>query len=192
MQKLQCSTCAEPPGSHIYYYAHHSKQLTIQVKRISIEKWLPGESEGKLWMWSRCCKCKTGKKKSTKRVLISTAAHSLSFGKFLELSFSHHSSSNRLSSCGHTLHRDFLYFFGYNHFPKIEFLLVQSLMGWSSFDRSTLLLSMFEMQCYMHDSLAWNMFSAIDIPLFEAGLSVVTCPYDLYGRKENAFCTFGF
>lgn len=111
-QKLQCSTCAEPPGSHIYYYAHHSKQLTIQVKRISIEKWLPGESEGKLWMWSRCCKCKTGKKKSTKRVLISTAAHSLSFGKFLELSFSHHSSSNRLSSCGHTLHRDFLYFFG--------------------------------------------------------------------------------
>ncbi|XP_038697035.1 putative 1-phosphatidylinositol-3-phosphate 5-kinase FAB1D [Tripterygium wilfordii] len=105
-QKSQCKTCGELPEAHFYYYAHHNKQLTIHVKGIS--KSLPGEAEGKLWMWSRCGKCKTSK--STKRVVISTASRGLSFGKFLELSFSQ--SSNRLSSCGHSLEKDFLYFFG--------------------------------------------------------------------------------
>ncbi|XVE55061.1 hypothetical protein DITRI_Ditri03aG0130900 [Diplodiscus trichospermus] len=111
-QRSQCAICGELPEAHFYYYAHHNKQLTVQVKRLC--KHLPGEAEGKLWMWSRCGKCKTGNgiSKSTKRVLISTAARSLSFGKFLELSFSEHSSSCGLSSCGHSLHKDFLYFFG--------------------------------------------------------------------------------
>ncbi|XP_022718209.1 putative 1-phosphatidylinositol-3-phosphate 5-kinase FAB1D isoform X2 [Durio zibethinus] len=110
--KSRCAICGELPEAHFYYYAHHNKQLTIQVKRLP--KHLPGKAEGKLWMWSRCSKCKTGNgiSKSTKRVLISTAAHSLSFGKFLELSFSDCSSSSRSSSCGHSHHRDFLYFFG--------------------------------------------------------------------------------
>lgn len=113
-QRLRCPTCNEPPDAHFYYYAHHNKQLTIQVKRLPEESWLPGQAVGKLWMWSRCGKCKSlkGNSKSTKRVLISTAARGLSFGKFLELSFSNHSSFSRLSSCGHSLQRDFLYFFG--------------------------------------------------------------------------------
>lgn len=116
LQSLQCATCNEPPEAHFYYYAHHNKQLTIQVKRLPKERELPGQAVGKLWMWSRCGKCKSlnGNSKSTKRVLISTAARGLSFGKFLELSFSNHSSFSRLSSCGHSLQRDFLYFFGYN------------------------------------------------------------------------------
>ncbi|XWS23446.1 hypothetical protein CRYUN_Cryun28dG0014500 [Craigia yunnanensis] len=111
-QRSQCAICGQLPEAHFYYYAHHNKQLTIQVKRLP--KHLPGEAEGKLWMWSCCGKCKTGNgiSKSTKRVLISTAARGLSFGKFLEFSFSEHSSSSGLSSCGHSLHRDFLYFFG--------------------------------------------------------------------------------
>lgn len=111
-QRLLCGTCGEPPEAHLYYYAHHNKQLTIQVKRI--DKHLPGESEGKLWMWSCCGKCKrfNGNSKSTKRVLISNAARGLSFGKFLELGFSSHSSFGGPSSCGHSFHRDFLYFFG--------------------------------------------------------------------------------
>ncbi|KAJ0086433.1 hypothetical protein Patl1_07888 [Pistacia atlantica] len=114
MQRTQCATCGELPEAHFYYYAHHKKQLTIQVKRLPDRKRLAGEVEGKIWMWSRCGKCKTknGVSKSTKRVLISTAACSLSFGKFLELCFSHHSSSDRASSCGHSVSRDFLYFFG--------------------------------------------------------------------------------
>ncbi|MBA0587779.1 hypothetical protein Gorai_000900 [Gossypium raimondii] len=111
-QGSQCAVCAEPPKVHFYHYAHHSKQLTIQVKQLP--KHLPGEAQGKLWMWSRCGKCKTGNgiSKTTKRVLMSTAARSLSFGKFLELSFSEHSSFGQSSSCGHSLHKDFLYFFG--------------------------------------------------------------------------------
>ncbi|KAJ8760552.1 hypothetical protein K2173_015219 [Erythroxylum novogranatense] len=111
-QRGQCSTCGELPEAHFYYYAHHNKQLTIRVKRL--QKSLPGEAEGKLWMWSCCSKCKheNGAPKSTKRVLISTAACCLSFGKFLELSFSHRPSFDRLSSCGHLLARDFIYYFG--------------------------------------------------------------------------------
>ncbi|KAK7343793.1 hypothetical protein VNO77_12828 [Canavalia gladiata] len=110
-QTRLCDTCQELLDAHFYYYAHHNKQLTIQVKRLPQEKSLPGEAEGKLWMWSCCGKCKSG---STKRVLISSTARSLSFGKFLELSLSHYSSSRKLS-CGHSLDRDFLYFFGLGH-----------------------------------------------------------------------------
>ncbi|KAG5233261.1 1-phosphatidylinositol-3-phosphate kinase FAB1D [Salix suchowensis] len=111
-QRSQCNICGELPEAHFYYYAHHNKQLTIRAKKLV--KILPGEAEGKLWMWIRCGKCKHESKfpKSTKRVMISTAASSLSFGKFLELSFSHQFSSGSLFSCGHSLERDFLYFFG--------------------------------------------------------------------------------
>ncbi|KAL0314231.1 UNVERIFIED_CONTAM: putative 1-phosphatidylinositol-3-phosphate 5-kinase FAB1D [Sesamum angustifolium] len=113
-QRLQCKTCGEPPEAHFFYYAHHNKQLTIQVRRLPASKSLPGETEGKLWMWSRCGRCKLydGSSKSTKRILISSAARGFSFGKFLELSFSNHSSFSSPSSCGHSFHKDFLYFFG--------------------------------------------------------------------------------
>ncbi|XP_024007787.1 putative 1-phosphatidylinositol-3-phosphate 5-kinase FAB1D isoform X2 [Eutrema salsugineum] len=113
-QRSRCQTCEEFPEAHLYYYAHHNKQLTIQIKRIPVAKCLSGEAKGKIWMWSRCGKCKTknGTRKSTKRVLISTAARSLSFGKFLELSFTQQTFLNRLCSCGHSFDRDFLHFFG--------------------------------------------------------------------------------
>ncbi|XP_004496392.2 putative 1-phosphatidylinositol-3-phosphate 5-kinase FAB1D isoform X2 [Cicer arietinum] len=107
-QTRTCDTCQELPEAHLYYYAHHNKQLTIQVKQLPPGIILAGEAEQKIWMWSRCGKCKSC---STKRVLISTTARSLSFGKYLELSLSHYSSSRKLS-CGHSLDRDFLYFFG--------------------------------------------------------------------------------
>ncbi|XP_044475792.1 putative 1-phosphatidylinositol-3-phosphate 5-kinase FAB1D isoform X2 [Mangifera indica] len=113
-QRTHCATCGELPEAHFYCYAHHRNQLKIQVKRLPDRKGLAGEVEGKIWMWSCCGKCKTknGVSKSTKRVLISTAACNLSFGKFLELSFSHHSLSDKASSCGHSLSKDFFYFFG--------------------------------------------------------------------------------
>ncbi|KAL5560023.1 hypothetical protein UlMin_036234 [Ulmus minor] len=115
-QRSQCNVCGELPEAHFYYYAHHNKQLTARVKRRS-GKPLPGEKEGELWMWSRCGKCKSGNgmSNSTKKVLVSSAARSLSFGKFLELGFSHYSSSRILCSCGHSLHKDFLYFFGWGN-----------------------------------------------------------------------------
>ncbi|XP_075509360.1 putative 1-phosphatidylinositol-3-phosphate 5-kinase FAB1D [Primulina tabacum] len=113
-QALQCKTCGEFPEAHFYYYAHHNKQLTIQVRRLPAERNLPGETEGKLWMWSRCGQYKLhdGSSKSTKRVLISSDARGLSFGKFLELGFSNQSSFSGRSSCGHSFDKDFIYFFG--------------------------------------------------------------------------------
>ncbi|XP_045808315.1 putative 1-phosphatidylinositol-3-phosphate 5-kinase FAB1D isoform X2 [Trifolium pratense] len=114
-QTRLCDTCQELPEAHLYYYAHHNKQLTIQVKRLPPGIVLAGEAERKIWMWSRCGKCKSC---CTKRVLISTTARSLSFGKYLELNLSHYPSSRKLS-CGHSLDRDFLYFFGLGHMVAV-------------------------------------------------------------------------
>uniref|UniRef100_A0A165X1R2 1-phosphatidylinositol-3-phosphate 5-kinase n=1 Tax=Daucus carota subsp. sativus TaxID=79200 RepID=A0A165X1R2_DAUCS len=113
-QRLLCNLCSGLPEAHIYYYAHHNKQLTIQVRRFPMQKHLPGEADGKIWMWSRCgdCKPQIGKTQSTRRVLMSAAACGLSFGKFLELSLTNHLLPSRFSICGHQLHNNFLYFFG--------------------------------------------------------------------------------
>lgn len=45
---------------------------------------------------------------------MSDAAWGLSFGKFLELSFSNHAAASRAAACGHSLHRDCLRFYGYD------------------------------------------------------------------------------
>ncbi|PKA57101.1 Putative 1-phosphatidylinositol-3-phosphate 5-kinase FAB1D [Apostasia shenzhenica] len=114
-QKYSCSSCGEPPESHIYCYTHQNGNLTVLVRQLLSESSLSGAADGKIWMWSRCLKCvhENGIPRSTKRVVMSTAARSLSFGKFLELSFTSHSAASRLSSeCGHSLHRDCLRFFG--------------------------------------------------------------------------------
>lgn len=114
-QKLMCTTCGEQPEAHSYYYAHHNMQLTIQLRRLTANNQLGGENEGKMWMWSCCGKCKPEKGSSlkcTKRVLVSTFARSLSFGKFLELGFSNHSSCDIQSSCGHLFYKDYFHFFG--------------------------------------------------------------------------------
>lgn len=115
MQKHSCSVCNEPSEAHTYSYTHQNGRLTALVKRIPQQERLSGEAEGKIWMWTRCLKCehKSGIPEPTRRVVMSNAAHSLSFGKFLELSFSSHSASRRISRCGHSLQRDCLRFFGY-------------------------------------------------------------------------------
>ena len=99
----------------MYSYTHRNGNLTVLVKRLMPQHHLPGESEGKIWMWTRCSRCdqEHGISKSTPRVLISAEARNLSFGKFLELSFSSHSAARRLSICGHLVNRDCLRFFGY-------------------------------------------------------------------------------
>lgn len=95
-------------------YTHQNGNLTISVKRLLFTE-LPGEHDGKIWMWHRCLKCsqKDGVPPAANRVVMSDAAWGLSFGKFLELSFSNHSTANRVASCGHSLQRDCLRFFGY-------------------------------------------------------------------------------
>jgi 1-phosphatidylinositol-3-phosphate 5-kinase len=112
-QNLSCFSCGEPPEAHMYSYTHRDGNLTVLMKRLLPQHRLP-ESKGKIWMWTRCLRCdnESGISKTSRRVLMSTEARNLSFGKFLELSFSSHSAARRLSICGHLVNRDCLRFFG--------------------------------------------------------------------------------
>ncbi|KAK8523278.1 hypothetical protein V6N13_113227 [Hibiscus sabdariffa] len=113
-QSFHCRSCEMPSEAHVHCYTHRQGSLTISVKKLS-ELPLPGEREGKIWMWHRCLRCPriNGFPPATRRVVMSDAAWGLSFGKFLELSFSNHAAASRVASCGHTLNRDCLRFYGF-------------------------------------------------------------------------------
>ncbi|GMI94948.1 FORMS APLOID AND BINUCLEATE CELLS 1B [Hibiscus trionum] len=113
-QSFHCRSCEMPSEAHVHCYTHRQGSLTISVKKLS-ELPLPGEREGKIWMWHRCLRCPriNGFPPATRRVVMSDAAWGLSFGKFLELSFSNHAAASRVASCGHSLHRDCLRFYGF-------------------------------------------------------------------------------
>ncbi|KAL0374632.1 UNVERIFIED_CONTAM: 1-phosphatidylinositol-3-phosphate 5-kinase FAB1B [Sesamum radiatum] len=113
-QDYRCRTCDMPSEAHVHCYTHRQGSLTISVKKLE-EFLLPGEREGKIWMWHRCLCCPrtNGFPPATRRVVMSDAAWGLSFGKFLELSFSNHAAASRVASCGHSLHRDCLRFYGF-------------------------------------------------------------------------------
>ncbi|CAH2066674.1 unnamed protein product [Thlaspi arvense] len=115
-QASSCRTCKQQVDAHVLCYSHQNGNLTINVKRISPKK-LPGEQDGKIWMWHRCLRCAhvDGVPRPTRRVVMSDAAWGLSFGKFLELSFSNHATANRVASCGHSLQRDCLRFYGFGN-----------------------------------------------------------------------------
>uniref|UniRef100_A0A0E0LV19 1-phosphatidylinositol-3-phosphate 5-kinase n=1 Tax=Oryza punctata TaxID=4537 RepID=A0A0E0LV19_ORYPU len=115
-QAYCCPSCKESSESHVRCYTHQHGSLTISVRRLLSQK-LPGERDGRIWMWHRCLKCepKDGVPPATRRVIMSDAAWGLSFGKFLELSFSNHATANRVASCGHSLQRDCLRFYGYGN-----------------------------------------------------------------------------
>ncbi|KAE8768958.1 1-phosphatidylinositol-3-phosphate 5-kinase FAB1A-like [Hordeum vulgare] len=112
-QSNRCLSCELAPEAHVYCYVHPQGSLTISVRKLIVK--LPGEHDGKIWMWHRCLRCSRDKglPPSTKRVVMSDAAWGLSFGKFLELSFSNHAAASRVASCGHSLHRDCLRFYGF-------------------------------------------------------------------------------
>ncbi|KAH7281274.1 hypothetical protein KP509_36G038800 [Ceratopteris richardii] len=108
-----CGICEEKRDAHLHCYMHRQGSLTISVHRQ--KEVLLGEHEGKIWMWHRCLKCPrlNNVPPATRRVLMSDAAWGLSFGKFLELSFSNHAAASRVAACGHSLHRDCLRFYGF-------------------------------------------------------------------------------
>ncbi|KAL6859399.1 hypothetical protein ACP4OV_017658 [Aristida adscensionis] len=112
-QSNVCHSCELPPEAHVYCYVHPQGSLTISVRKLPVK--LPGEHDGRIWMWHRCLRCPRvdGLPPATKRVVMSDAAWGLSFGKFLELSFSNHAAASRVASCGHSLHRDCLRFYGF-------------------------------------------------------------------------------
>ncbi|CAA0328812.1 unnamed protein product [Arabidopsis thaliana] len=111
-----CRSCKELADAHVLCYSHQNGNLTINVRRLPSMK-LPGEQDGKIWMWHRCLRCAhvDGVPPATRRVVMSDAAWGLSFGKFLELSFSNHATANRVASCGHSLQRDCLRFYGFGN-----------------------------------------------------------------------------
>ncbi|KAH0691092.1 hypothetical protein KY289_018450 [Solanum tuberosum] len=114
-QSYRCHSCEMPSEAHVQCYTHRQGTLTISVKKL-LEILLPGEKEGKIWMWRRCLKCPRDNKgfpPATRRVVMSDAAWGLSLGKFLELSFSNHAAASRVANCGHSLHRDCLRFYGF-------------------------------------------------------------------------------
>ncbi|KAI0523274.1 hypothetical protein KFK09_005669 [Dendrobium nobile] len=110
----RCRFCEMPSEAHVHCYTHRQGSLTISVRKLS-GFLLPGERDGKIWMWHRCLCCPriSGFPPATKRIVMSDAAWGLSFGKFLELSFSNHAAASRVASCGHSLHRDCLRFYGF-------------------------------------------------------------------------------
>jgi 1-phosphatidylinositol-3-phosphate 5-kinase len=101
--------------AHAHCYINQKGTITISMKRIGSN--LPGESEKKIWTWQRCLKCprKNGLPPSSKRAILSSDTMSLSFGRFLELSFSDHNVATRVAECGHSLHKDCLRYYGYLH-----------------------------------------------------------------------------
>lgn len=113
-QSFCCRFCNKPTEAHSVCYTHQHGNLMINVRRLPSVK-LHGERDGKIWMWHRCLKCAhiNGAPPATPRVVMSDAAWGLSFGKFLELSFSNHATGNRVANCGHSLQRDCLRFYGY-------------------------------------------------------------------------------
>ncbi|KAL0441307.1 UNVERIFIED_CONTAM: 1-phosphatidylinositol-3-phosphate 5-kinase FAB1B [Sesamum radiatum] len=134
-----CRSCDRPAEAHVQCYTHRQGTLTISVKKLP-EIILPGETDGKIWMWHRCLKCPraNGFPPATRRVVMSDAAWGLSFGKFLELSFSNHAAASRVASCGHSLHRDCLRFYGYDlllgSFMKLLFGKMVACFRYASID----------------------------------------------------------
>ncbi|KAI3854514.1 hypothetical protein MKX03_033421, partial [Papaver bracteatum] len=115
-QSYHCSSCDMPSEAHVHSYTHRQGSLTISVKKFP-EFLLPGERDGRIWMWHRCLLCPrlSGFPPAIRRVVMSEPAQGLSFGKFLELSFSNHAAANRVANCGHSLHRDCLRFYGFGN-----------------------------------------------------------------------------
>ncbi|KAF3954331.1 hypothetical protein CMV_020307 [Castanea mollissima] len=109
-----CRSCKEPVEAHVLCFTHRQGNLTINVRCLP-DIILPGERDGKIWMWHRCLRCAhvDGVPPATRRVVMSDAAWGLSFGKFLELSFSNHATANRVAPCGHSLQRDCLRYYGF-------------------------------------------------------------------------------
>ncbi|XP_030956579.1 putative 1-phosphatidylinositol-3-phosphate 5-kinase FAB1C isoform X2 [Quercus lobata] len=113
-QTCCCRSCKVPVQAHVLCYTHRQGKLTINVRCLPDIR-LPGERDGKIWMWHRCLRCAHVNRvpPATRRVVMSDAAWGLSFGKFLELSFSNHATANLVAPCGHSLRRDCLRYYGF-------------------------------------------------------------------------------
>jgi 1-phosphatidylinositol-3-phosphate 5-kinase len=115
-QKHRCSVCGDAPEAHLYVYTHQNGRITILVTTLPPKLDLyhgTSKDQDKIWMWTRCWSCKKENRPvgPAMRFIVSDSACSISFVKFLELSFSRYLPGTELP-CGHLLYRDGLRFFG--------------------------------------------------------------------------------
>lgn len=108
----RCQRCEVPMEDHEYRYTHATGCLTLYSKVLRGFA-LPGEKEGKIWMWHRCLRCPRPDAipPSSRRVLLSDFAQNISFAKLLQLNFSEQAMETK-TGCGHFVYRDCLRFFG--------------------------------------------------------------------------------
>ncbi|CAL1390131.1 unnamed protein product [Linum trigynum] len=146
-QNYRCHSCEMPSEAHVHCYTHRQGSLTISVRKLP-EFLLPGERDEKIWMWHRCLRCPriNAFPPATHRVVMSDAAWGLSFGKFLELSFSNHAAASRVASCGHSLHRDCLRFYGFGR--------MVACFRYASIDVNSVFLPPSKLE-FNHDSQEW-------------------------------------
>ncbi|KAJ4747767.1 1-phosphatidylinositol-3-phosphate 5-kinase [Rhynchospora pubera] len=115
-EKHRCSVCGDAPEAHLYVYTHRNGRITVLVTTLPSELDLSHgafEDQDKIWMWTRCWACKKENRPASpaERYIVSESARSISFVKFLELSFSKYLPGTKMP-CGHLLYRDGLRFFG--------------------------------------------------------------------------------
>ncbi|KAJ1703244.1 hypothetical protein LUZ63_003023 [Rhynchospora breviuscula] len=115
-EKHRCSVCGDAPEAHLYVYTHRNGRITVLVTTLPSELDLSRgafEDQDKIWMWTRCWACKKENRSASpaERYIVSESARSISFVKFLELSFSKYLPGTKMP-CGHLLYRDGLRFFG--------------------------------------------------------------------------------
>ncbi|KAJ3707721.1 hypothetical protein LUZ61_011426 [Rhynchospora tenuis] len=115
-EKHRCSVCGDAPEAHLYVYTHRNGRITVLVTTLPPELDLSHgafEDQDKIWMWTRCWACKKENRPASpaERYIVSESARSISFVKFLELSFSKYLPGTKMP-CGHLLYRDGLRFFG--------------------------------------------------------------------------------
>ncbi|XP_078181816.1 putative 1-phosphatidylinositol-3-phosphate 5-kinase FAB1D isoform X1 [Carex rostrata] len=115
-EKHGCSVCGDAPEAHLYVYTHQNGRITVLVTTLPPKLDLSSKTskdQDKIWMWTRCWSCKKENRPAgpAARFIVSDSARSISFVKFLELSFSRYLPGTKLP-CGHLMYRDGLRFFG--------------------------------------------------------------------------------
>ena len=104
-----------PALVHYRTYSHGSGKVSVSVNSIPCP--VKG-MEGRIVMWSLCRICK----ESTPFIPMSESTWKYSFGKYLELTFSHSGLQSRTHSCAHDVHRDHMRYFSFRNLAvRFEF-----------------------------------------------------------------------
>eukprot|EP00798_Chlamydomonas_sp_ICE-L_P025226 gene25226-10872_t len=106
----RCGTagCGEGVSSHVRTFLHGNARITMSIATLPPSAALPGEDQQQIWLWMRPKGMGPDSHKSIRRVPLSPDGAALSFGQFLQLSFT----SDELNVNKRSLHHDFVRYFG--------------------------------------------------------------------------------